>query len=258
MIKIEKDLNQIPNSLKVPPVNQTGRTTHQKRQEIIANGAYISNSSYNKRYKMADVKKALFDIYNGKCAFCEQRVERFDVEHFRPKSIYFWLAYSWDNLLYACPGCNGSKSDNFEIDGQRADQVPADLSLINASSEALANSEQPRFFNPEKDDPSPHLNFQEDGLIHSDHRQLSYTITTCEVDRPYLNDDRKKIWDDFVKDLESEVLEATDRNEAQNNVMVLVRKFRRDAELNPKNQFLAFRRYAIRHFLVAKLQELLA
>ena len=95
-------------------------------------------------------------------------------------------------------------------------------------------------------------------MIESNDRQAAYTIETCKVDREYLNDYRKKIWDDLVKDLESEILDAANANEARNNVMVIVRKFRRDAEQNPKNEFLAFRRFVIQNFLAEKIREVLS
>ena len=46
---------------------------------------------------------------HGKCAFCESATSTVaygDVEHFRPKSIYWWLAYCYDNLSYTCQLCN--------------------------------------------------------------------------------------------------------------------------------------------------------
>ena len=56
----------------------------------------------------------------GKCAYCEANTEvvaHGDVEHYRPKSVYWWLAYTYDNYLYACQICNQIyKSDNFPID----------------------------------------------------------------------------------------------------------------------------------------------
>ena len=91
MIKIAKDRNQVPASL-------NSRLTKQRREELVQNGAYIDDSKYNDRYKTKDVREAL-GIYNSKCAFCEQKVEELHIEHFRPKKIYYWLTYSWDNLL---------------------------------------------------------------------------------------------------------------------------------------------------------------
>ena len=55
----------------------------------------------------------------GKCAYCESptdTVAHGDVEHFRPKSKYWWLAYCYDNYVYACQICNQvHKSDEFPI-----------------------------------------------------------------------------------------------------------------------------------------------
>jgi 5-methylcytosine-specific restriction endonuclease McrA len=59
----------------------------------------------------------------GKCAYCEgptDLVAYGDVEHFRPKSVYWWLAYCYDNHLFACQICNqGFKGDRFPIFGAR-------------------------------------------------------------------------------------------------------------------------------------------
>ena len=46
---------------------------------------------------------------NDKCAYCEaptSLVAYGDVEHYRPKSIYWWLAYNYDNYLVSCQLCN--------------------------------------------------------------------------------------------------------------------------------------------------------
>jgi len=259
MIKIEKDLAQVPASLQVPPMNRSARATHRIRERLVRQGQYPKKSStIDKRYKMEDIKDALFKIYNGKCAFCEQRVERWHVEHFRPKSVYYWLAFSWDNLLYACPNCNGEKNNHFDINGQRVEHPPLDLTGINSISVTHDEVEQRRFINPEFEDPEPLLLFQKDGLVFSLDDNCRYTIEKCGIDRKYLNDNRKGVWDDFINDLKSEVVEGKTKQKIRSDVMVLVRKFRRDAELNPANEFLAFRRYAIKNFLRDTLKELLS
>ena len=57
----------------------------------------------------------------NKCVYCEANtsvVAHGDVEHFRPKSEYWWLAYTYDNYLFACQICNQTyKSNNFPIAG---------------------------------------------------------------------------------------------------------------------------------------------
>ena len=128
MIKIEKDLTSIPQSLipafpeffpELPRIPRLAINTHAKRMEIISAGNYIDNDKYNSLYKREDIKRELESIYHGKCAFCEMKVEQYHVEHYRPKTIYYWLAFSWDNLLMACSTCNVNKGPNFELEGEQ-------------------------------------------------------------------------------------------------------------------------------------------
>jgi len=66
-------------------------------------------------------KKQLKKESGGKCAYCEGKashVAHGDVEHFRPKTVYWWLAYCYDNYTYACQICNQSfKGSNFPVGG---------------------------------------------------------------------------------------------------------------------------------------------
>lgn len=69
----------------------------------------------------------------GKCAYCESDTEKVahgDVEHFRPKSIYWWLALCVDNYTFSCQLCNQTyKSDKFPVNGQvlKGVAIPAAL-----------------------------------------------------------------------------------------------------------------------------------
>lgn len=55
----------------------------------------------------------------SKCAYCESPttvVSYGDVEHYRPKSKYWWLAYCYDNYLASCTLCNQKyKKAKFKI-----------------------------------------------------------------------------------------------------------------------------------------------
>jgi hypothetical protein len=76
-----------------------------------------------------DVKKHLigYEVAKGelhrqqhrKCCYCEKWVQEAsfnDLEHFRPKSKYWWLTWEWLNLMFACPNCNrGEKNDEFPL-----------------------------------------------------------------------------------------------------------------------------------------------
>ncbi|MFN6197388.1 MAG: retron system putative HNH endonuclease [Dolichospermum sp.] len=64
------------------------------------------------------VKQPLYDMFSGKCAFCERNVELSSgrIEHFRPKSQYVDLTFDWNNFLYSCEVCNNRKGDKFPLD----------------------------------------------------------------------------------------------------------------------------------------------
>jgi uncharacterized protein (TIGR02646 family) len=60
-------------------------------------------------YKNDVVRQALQEMFNNKCAYCEAYIPHIsptEIEHFRPKSVYYWLAAEWSNLLLSCIHCN--------------------------------------------------------------------------------------------------------------------------------------------------------
>jgi hypothetical protein len=62
-------------------------------------------------------KAQLIAESSDKCAYCEtnfRTVSFGDVEHYRPKSLYWWLAYCLENYLASCQICNQAmKRDAF-------------------------------------------------------------------------------------------------------------------------------------------------
>lgn len=72
-----------------------------------------------KRYNSKKVVKALWEMQNGKCCYCEKDIPEHGhskaVEHFRPKATFTSMINNWNNLLLACSQCNGKKSDDFAI-----------------------------------------------------------------------------------------------------------------------------------------------
>jgi uncharacterized protein (TIGR02646 family) len=254
MIKIEKDLSTVPLPLQFPTNHRSSETVQNARKKVVEAGIYPRNkSTINKYYKSEPIKSALFTIYHGKCAFCEQRVERFQVEHFRPKSSYFWLAFSWDNLLYACPDCNGYKSDSFDLFQNKA-TIPSNFNEINTISQTYDAIEEPKLVNPERENVEHLLLFQRDGLIFSENIRVKYTISICKIDRDYLNDYRKKILDDFEKEIQSEMAENQTKIELKLAIDTLIRRFIRKSTVS-NNEFIAFRRFASKNLLDDILKE---
>jgi len=253
MIKIEKNLALVPNSLQIPldeffpdGIPITTITTHNRRLELINLGKYVNTGVYNSRYKQHDTQAALRLIYRNKCAFCEQRVEQSHIEHYRPKSKYWWLAYSWDNLLLACPTCNIHKNNNFEITGRKATpiNIEANIRTLHSNSSTYDLEEKPKMINPEIIDPIGNIRFRWNGMIESDDVRFKYTIKICKIDREGLNDQRRKIIDILKRDIKSAIIDNDSMEDQQAEIDVLIRKFIRDSR-DGELQFLAFRRHII-------------
>lgn len=121
-----------------------GADKRERDKELMqARRSFLNDSTKPILFKSAFWKTAKTQLKKesfGKCAYCEANtdvVAHGDVEHYRPKSIYWWLAYTYDNYLFACQICNQTyKSDNFPISG--ANLYPSPL-LIDISTDAEIN-----------------------------------------------------------------------------------------------------------------------
>lgn len=74
-------------------------------------------------------KKRLINDFEHKCAYCDD-LDRYSggskmyhVEHFAPKEKFPELEYTYDNLLYACPFCNISKSNKWPSNSSKISVV---------------------------------------------------------------------------------------------------------------------------------------
>lgn len=244
MRKIEKDLTDIPESLLV----DNTKTTHKHRKNLIANGRYIDNSTYNSGYKKHDIKEKLNSLYHHKCAYCEDHAEQTHVDHYRPKKDYYWLAYSWDNLICSCPTCNQFKTNDFAIKGEKATppKTTDDLSDINIwSSQNYDRQETPMLLNPERDNLNDVFVFDMEGHIKGNNNpRADYTIKTCHLDRTFLVDSRRKIVDDFRNKVRAEFLKAETKEIKELKLSFLVEDFL-NSTMDDYQTFTAFRKAAI-------------
>ena len=122
---VDKDTTDIPPSL----ISQKAKDDIEKI--ALGDKNLISDKIYKGDYKDAEgksqseVRDYLNKYYNGKCAYCEQTCKA-EIEHYRPKKGvvedsnhpgYYWLCYSWSNLVPSCRYCNteGGKGNKFPI-----------------------------------------------------------------------------------------------------------------------------------------------
>lgn len=93
---------------------------------------------------------------HGKCAYCDRDVALtgHPTEHFRPVlGGYWWLAWSWENLLFACVSCNGPKSCAFPL---RPGSKQLSLGM------SPPGHERPILVNPYDEDPTSLISFEQD------------------------------------------------------------------------------------------------
>ena len=102
-----------------PPPSLVGQRRIRKNLELIR--LRLAGSKPNAEV-WRQVKARLREETRGKCAYCESVVSTVaygDVEHFRPKCVYWWLAYCYDNFSYSCQLCTQAhKKDIFRVAGE--------------------------------------------------------------------------------------------------------------------------------------------
>ena len=241
MIKVEKDFTSIPAILK----KENRKEAFNKN---ISSGKYVDEKNL---YKVASVQKQLKEIYNLKCAYCEQKLldAPKHIEHYRPKDIYYWLAYSWDNLLLSCGSCNSSKGTKFKI---KKTIVTYDNELFE-DIHNLGNSydviEEPLIVHPEKENILTKLIFDKEGKISSFDDRVNHIIDeVCNLNRNELVQKRVTILNDFVSLVDSYILLMENNEELKNTIKLfipLVKKFKENC--NEKEEFYSFRYFILNH-----------
>lgn len=125
----------------------------------------LSSNDFPKK----DYRHAFAELYRqqrGICCYCEswEQSRKNPVEHIRPKTKvdheqgagevegYWWLAYSWENLAFACRTCNEQP--------YKHTRFPLALGSPRLVAEqAPPGAEQALFINPFDEDPGPWIEF---------------------------------------------------------------------------------------------------
>lgn len=264
MIHIDKNLDDAPQSL-LPATTDffteiptEAEKTHRIRLNMAAGRKY--DKSADNRYKADDVKEKLEALYHNKCAYCEQYIEQYHVEHYRPKrgrqakdtpyyrqhEGYPWLSLSWDNLLLACPVCNEKKGNKFDIlaEGTPALSIPqsdVEWKDIHNLSAQYDDIEKPLLLNPERCNPEEHLDFCRDGSIVSLSQYGEYTIKVCDLNRKNLKDQRRRIVDKLVRKFIGILAKKRDEESTKEKMCEAVQDFINEA-YDVEEPFLLFRR----------------
>ncbi len=178
----------------VPEVLNNDTTKRNFKKNVDAE-KFVGSDRYTK------IREELSDLYNNKCAYCEKDCDSTHIEHYRPKSIYYWLAYSWDNLLLSCHECNTKKSDKFEINNaERAKYQEEQLSDLHSKISDYDNFENQKLINPEQfmdEKLRNHFTFDGNASIIFKTPEMEHTIEVCDLNRDFLIKKRYAILNDF-------------------------------------------------------------
>lgn len=184
-----------------------------------------------------------------KCCYCETWVQESynDVEHFRPKARadrrpgsqethgYWWLAWSWHNLLFSCPGCNRSgKNTRFPLAAQSVPLVAED---------EPPGQEVPLCLHPQEGHGLDHIQF-----VHLNQESYRWspvprdgslvgktTIEVLELDR----DDLLDLYATHIETLTDELKELRAALQDRDEIKITEEWRRALRQLKPNRQFLA-------------------
>lgn len=205
------------------------------------------------------------NVFHNKCAYCETREVRspYHAEHFRPKAKvtikiagkkkqqvckaldefgqhvkhpgYFWLAYTWSNLLPSCNYCNTAlgKKNQFPINNThvsvrllKQDEVtnltcprikskdPSRGNVYYLQPEDLSVMEDPLLLHPYLDDPCDHLVFGEFGVVtpRDGSKKGEHSIAVYNLDSEALTTARQIAQENALRDYGDEITRGKNRS----------------------------------------------
>ncbi len=187
--------SSIPDNLKsiVAEYHIIGKKFNSENEILRTNKAEYDKEEGNK-WKI--FKDKWLEITHFRCPICESQINRYDdIEHFRPKEHYWWLAYDYHNYYICCDLCNSSfKRNKFPL--------LDDSKRVTFDNKDEIVNEIPLLFNPLKDNPIDlfKLEFKNEGgktVINfhpknSDSSSLEYKIAQTTIDIFQLNNQKNK------------------------------------------------------------------
>lgn len=126
------------------PTLSEGGVGARERQRVATLAA--APTQFAPHWRRPDVRGALRAMQGWVCAYCQRALTDGDeVEHFRPKALYWWLAYDLSNYFLACHRCNRA-----DVKGARFPLAPESPRATVSTPEVL-QQERPMIADPARD-----------------------------------------------------------------------------------------------------------
>jgi uncharacterized protein (TIGR02646 family) len=215
----------------------------------------------------------LWNMQFQKCCYCEAYIPKAynDVEHLRPKAKavrtpgcnsehgYWWLAFTWKNLLYSCPGCNRSaKNAKFPL---------ATADCLNAEDTALG-VEKPLFIDPAgAKNPVLHIKYERrkkfatspERWFATERNNSQFgvsTIDVCDLNRDELLETRERAYETIILPQVKALRDAI----RENDLKQIIRQFARAEQMQSRRNLYAALTYDVfcENFSNVELQGLIS
>jgi uncharacterized protein (TIGR02646 family) len=234
MKKIDKDINDVPVILQ-------SKTRKDYFKKNIKAKKYLKTELY----KHNKVKEKLKLLYGDKCAYCEKSLLDFPqhIEHYRPKSIYYWLVCSWDNLFLCCHHCNSFKGDKFETLNKRVLYKNEVFENIHQLGDGYDKIEQPLTINPEKENVLDEIIFNKKAEITSTNKRVKHTIeNVCNLNRKELVEKRVRVLNGFINKINDIIFINQGHKKCSQQLKPVLKKFKEEQE------FFSLRYFVIKNY----------
>lgn len=156
--------------------------------------------------KWSPLKQAFIDRLGKKCWYTEVVPPGSDLEidHYRPKRHYRWLAFDPENFRVSCAYANSPHfNEEHQCNGGKGEEFPLDCAQVRATSKAEFDKENPILLDPCEPEDCALVAFQSDGrpVIHPDfakdpnacHR-MDLSKILLNLDHPEFNKLREKLY----------------------------------------------------------------
>ncbi len=259
MIRVERAAEE-PNALR------KAREKHLPEARKVAAKRRLKSKDF-KGYKVAH--DSLWKSQRNKCCYCELREQskRNDVEHFRPKTRanrtpavaddhgYWWLAWTWENLLFSCRNCNQAPA--------KVDKFPLAVgSEVLEAEEKPPGLEEPLLIDPATESGIDHIQFvfKKHGprkrwvpIPRKGSERGKWTIEVCKLDRPDLLDLYESHVDNFIKKEIDKINQAIAADDAAQ--VKIAWKMAIGIYTNPWQAFVGLAYDALDHFVPAETRD---
>jgi hypothetical protein len=168
----------------------------------------FENRNQKRNATFRAVRVALTEMCSGaqRCVYCEDSAAD-EVEHIKPKDLYPEEVFVWENYLYACGPCNGSKNSRFAVFSSAEGHL---IEVARGKNDPITPPESghPVFLNPRKENPLEFMTLDlrdtfwflplgEKGSEAFDRADYTIKILGLNEERPYLPSVRREAYEDY-------------------------------------------------------------